>query len=128
MDGLDDDLPIIDAHHHFWDPDKNYHPWLRDEPMIPFRYGDYSAIRERFMPDDYDGLVGPHKVIANVTMEGEWDDTDLVSETRWMNEVADEFGKPAAHVARAYLHRADAVDVLQGHADFHLVRGIRHKP
>ena len=34
----------LDAHHHFWDPARNYHPWLCDEPMIPFRYGDYGAI------------------------------------------------------------------------------------
>ncbi len=31
-----DDIKIVDAHHHFWDPIKNYHPWLCDEPMIPF--------------------------------------------------------------------------------------------
>lgn len=128
MDGPDDDLAIIDAHHHFWDPDKNYHPWLRDEPMIPFRYGDYSAIRKPFMPADYAQITGPHKIVANVTMEGEWDETDLVSESAWMSEVAAEFGQPVAHVARAYLHHDDVLDVLQGHAAFALVRGIRHKP
>jgi predicted TIM-barrel fold metal-dependent hydrolase len=41
---------IVDAHQHFWDPGKNYYPWLRDEPMIPFRYGDYSAIRKAYLP------------------------------------------------------------------------------
>ena len=46
-----DDLKIVDAHHHFWDLGRNYHPWLCDEPMIPFRYGDYSALRRNFMPD-----------------------------------------------------------------------------
>ena len=38
------DLPIIDAHQHFWDLEANYLPWLRDEPPIPFRYGDYRVI------------------------------------------------------------------------------------
>jgi len=37
---------IVDAHQHFWDVARNYYPWLCDEPMIPFRYGDYSAIRK----------------------------------------------------------------------------------
>ena len=32
---------IVDAHQHFWDPARNYYPWLNDEPPIPFRYGDY---------------------------------------------------------------------------------------
>ncbi|MEM8976167.1 MAG: amidohydrolase family protein [Pseudomonadota bacterium] len=128
MTGVDDDLPIIDAHHHFWDPEKNYHPWLRDEPMIPFRYGDYSSIRERFLPDEYKGLHGPHNVVASVTMEGEWDESDPVAESAWMSELANEQGTPAAHVARAFLHRDDAVDVIAAHAEFPLVRGIRHKP
>ena len=34
------DFAVVDAHHHFWDLERNYHPWLCDEPMIPFRYGD----------------------------------------------------------------------------------------
>jgi predicted TIM-barrel fold metal-dependent hydrolase len=47
------DFPIVDAHQHFWDIDTNYHPWLRDEPPIALRYGDYRAIRRRYLPDDY---------------------------------------------------------------------------
>ena len=128
MAGPDDDLPIIDAHHHFWDPEENYHPWLRDEPMIPFRYGDYSSIRKPFMPEDYKKIVGPHNVVASVTMEGEWNESDPVAESDWMSQVSAEQGAPAAHVARAFLHRNDAVDTIAAHAAFPLVRGIRHKP
>ncbi len=124
----DDDLAIIDAHHHFWDPVKNYHPWLSDEPMIPFRYGDYSAIRKPFLPADYSAITGPHNVVANITMEGEWDAADPVSESRWMSELAEAFGQPVAHVARAFLDRDDIADVLHGHTAWPLVRGIRHKP
>ena len=47
------DLPIIDAHQHFWDLEANYLPWLRDEPPIAFRYGDYSALRRNYLTDDY---------------------------------------------------------------------------
>ena len=124
----DDQLPIIDAHHHFWDLERNYHPWLRDEPMIPFRYGDYSTIRCNFMPADYAALTGHHNVVANVTMEGEWDERDPVAESAWLSEVAAEQGTPAAHVARAFLHQSDAPDILRAHAEYSIVRGIRHKP
>ena len=31
------DGPVIDAHHHFWDPIKNDHPWLKPDVLIPFR-------------------------------------------------------------------------------------------
>ena len=44
---------IIDAHHHFWDPTRNYHPWLCDPEPIPFRYGDYSALRKPYLIHDY---------------------------------------------------------------------------
>lgn len=123
-----DRIPIIDAHHHYWDPERNYHPWLRDEPMIPFRYGDYTAIRKRFMPQDYAALTGHHDVVATVTMEGEWDERTPVAESAWMSEVADRHGGPAAHIARAFLHHDDAPKILAAHAAYPLVRGIRHKP
>src|SRR5258708_36579936 len=47
------DLPMVDAHVHFWDPTKHYYPWLNDEPMIPFRYGDYSAILRPYYPAEH---------------------------------------------------------------------------
>ena len=121
-------LPIIDAHHHYWDPDANYHPWLRDEPMIPFRYGDYSRIRKRFIPEEYDEAARNFDVVATVTMEGEWDEADQVGESRWMSEVANEYGKPAGHVARTLLHMPGASDEICQHAAYPIVRAIRHKP
>ncbi len=120
--------PIIDAHHHYWDPLANDHPWLREEPMIPFRYGDYSAIRKPFMPPDYAAAAEGFDVVATVTMEGEWSEDDPVAESAWMSTVAANHGKPAAHVARAILDRADAPDILARHAEFPIVRAIRHKP
>jgi hypothetical protein len=47
--GDDAELPIVDAHHHFWDLTHNYHPWLCDRPRIAFRYGDYEAICRDFL-------------------------------------------------------------------------------
>ena len=82
-------LKIIDAHHHFWDPIKNYYPWLSDEPMLPFRYGDYSALKKPFMPEDYFKAAKEHRVVKTVTMEGEWDPADPVSESMWIQSVAE---------------------------------------
>ncbi|MDN3565918.1 amidohydrolase family protein [Paeniroseomonas aquatica] len=122
-------LPIIDAHHHFWDLRRNPHPWLRDLPMIPFRYGDYAALRGRdFLPEDYDRVAEGLPVVATVTMEGEWDPADPLGESRWMTALAARTGRPAAHVAQAWLDRADAPAVLEALGGMPLVRGIRHKP
>lgn len=124
----DNALPIIDAHHHFWDPPRTDNPWLSEQPPIPFRYGDYSSICRPFLPTDYRALWGHHNVVASVTMEGEWHERDPVGETAWMRDLANAYGTPVAHVARAILHRDDVADVLAGHAADPLVRGIRHKP
>jgi predicted TIM-barrel fold metal-dependent hydrolase len=124
----DTNLAIIDAHHHFWDLAMRCHPWLRPETRIPFRYGDYTAIKQTFLPADFRALWGEHRVVASVTMEGEWDEADPVAESRWMSALASRTGWPHGHVARAILHRADVEAVLAGHSAFPLVRAIRHKP
>ena len=122
------DLNIVDAHHHFWDPTKNYHPWLCDEPMIPFRYGDYSAIRKPFLPGDYFRAARGHKIVKTVSMEGEWNPADPVGESLWMQTVADEFGFPNAHVAQAWLDADNVAEVLKAQSKIPLVRSVRHKP
>ncbi len=70
--GDDANLPIVDAHPHFWDLTRNYHPWLRDLPHIVFRYGDYAPICRDFLPDDYFAQAGAHRIVKTVMMEGEW--------------------------------------------------------
>jgi len=123
------DHPIIDAHHHYWDLARNPHPWLRDLPMVPFRYGDYSALRGRdFLPADYAALAAGLPIIATVTMEGEWDPADPLGEARWISALAGHTGCPAAHIAQAWLDRPDLPQVLEGLARLPLVRGVRHKP
>jgi len=121
-------MRIIDAHHHFWDPAVNDHPWLREEPMIPFRYGDYSAIRRRFMPEDYDAASRNWNVVASVTMEGEWTPSDPTGEAEWMQRLADKTGRPAAHVAQAWLDSPNLEAVLAVYDRLPIVRSVRHKP
>ena len=123
------DHPIIDAHHHYWDLTQNPHPWLRDLPMIPFRYGDYGPLRGRdFLPADYAALAAGLPILATVTMEGEWDPADPWGEARWISDLAAREGRPAAHVAQAWLDRPDLPAVLEALARLPLVRGVRHKP
>lgn len=122
-------LPIIDAHHHFWDLARNPHPWLQQEPPIPFRYGDYGPLRGRnFLGPEYDRAAAGHRIVATVTMEGEWDPADTLGEARWMAGLAAATGRPAAHVAQAWLDRDDIDITLASYAAMPLVRGVRHKP
>jgi predicted TIM-barrel fold metal-dependent hydrolase len=120
--------PIVDAHQHFWDLDRNYLPWLCDQPRASFRYGDYSALRRNYLPADYFRDSARHDVVMSVYVETEWDPADPVGETRWLQEIARDAGFPHAIVAQARLDRADVGEVLAGHAAYPQVRGIRHKP
>ncbi len=120
-------MRIIDAHHHIWDPHTNPHPWLTGPP-ISFRYGDYSAIRSPFLWDDYDRVASKWDIAASVTIEGEWDPADPEGEARWMQALANTTGRPAAHIAQAWLDAPDAEDVLAANAACSIVRGVRHKP
>ena len=121
-------IPFIDCHHHIWDPATGHYPWLRPDAAIPFRYGDYSAIKTPYLPDDYDRDAEGFKVVGHVTMEGEWDEADPVGETRWLASIFKDNPAYLGHVARAFLHEPDVDEVLTGHAAFPFVKGIRHKP
>ena len=121
-------LRIVDAHQHFWDLARNRHPWLVDEPMIPFRYGNYASLRRNYLPTDYLADAAAHRVVATVHVEAEWDPGDPVGETRWLAGLRERTGLPTVAVAQARLDREGVGDILAAQAAFAFVRGIRHKP
>ncbi len=121
-------MQIVDAHHHFWDLTRNYLPWLRDEPPIKFRYGDYSALKRNYLPEDYDRDTSGFDVVGSVFIETEWDPRDPIGEVRWVEQVRSETGSPSVMVAQAWLDRDDAAQVLESYGRSPIVRGIRHKP
>jgi predicted TIM-barrel fold metal-dependent hydrolase len=121
-------FPLVDAHQHFWDPTLNYHPWLRDEPPIPFRYGDYRALRRAYLPPHYRADAGPYRVSHSVYVETEWDPADVDGEMRYVATLRREHGLPSVAAPAAWLDRADAAALLERHAAHAFVRGVRHKP
>lgn len=125
---MTDDIPIIDAHHHFWDLSLGKHPWLCRGDRVPFRYGDYSNICRDFLVDDFKRATQNQNVVKSVHMEAEWDPSDPVGETRWIHDLDDASGFPHAHIGQAWFDRDDIADVLAGHAAFPLTRSVRQKP
>lgn len=121
-------MKIIDAHQHFWNLDQNYLPWLRDEPPVPFRYGDYSSLKHNYLPADYRRDSAGFNVIGTVFVETEWDHSDPKGEVSWVENLTEAEGLPSVMVAQAWLDREDAEDVLASHGKRPIVRGIRHKP
>jgi predicted TIM-barrel fold metal-dependent hydrolase len=122
------DLKIIDAHHHLWDLQRNYYPWLHDDSEPHFFLGDYSALKRDYLPDDYRRDADGFNIVATVHVEAEWDRTRQVAETEWIHEVAAAHGMPDVVVGHVWLAADNCEEVLQGHAKFPMFRGVRSKP
>lgn len=54
-------VPVIDAHHHFWDPGRADYPWMAAPELAP--------IRRPFGPDDLQPLLTAHGVDATVVVQ-----------------------------------------------------------
>jgi predicted TIM-barrel fold metal-dependent hydrolase len=120
-------MRILDAHQHFWDLSANYLPWLKDHP-VPFRYGNYDALKRNYLPDEYRENAGRYEIAGTVFVETEWDPTDPLGEVAWVKGLREREGLPSVMVAQAWLDRPDAEIVLAAHGQTEFVRGIRHKP
>lgn len=121
-------VTLVDAHHHFWDLDRNDYPWLSHAPEPHFFLGDYDAIRRNYLPDDYRRDAARHNVLATVHCEAEWTRDDQVGETAWLTRLHEAEQVPDAIVAHAWFHTDNAAEVIARQAAFPLVRGIRSKP
>jgi len=126
----ENDLPIIDAHHHLWQLSGGplYYPWLQDPQPHEFFLGDYSSLKRDYLPPDYRRDAAAHNVVKTVHVEAECRRDQQVAETRWLTELNALYGMPNAIVAHAWFHTADAEQILAQQKAFPLVRGIRSKP
>jgi predicted TIM-barrel fold metal-dependent hydrolase len=122
-------MPIIDAHHHFWDLSLNKHPWLIGKKQINnFRYDDYSAICKNYLLDNYKNDWNNHKIVKSVYVETEWDPSDPIGESRWIQNYYDQNGFPNALVSQVWFENENIDSVLSGHKQFSLSRSVRQKP
>jgi predicted TIM-barrel fold metal-dependent hydrolase len=110
-----------------WDPRAHYYPWLCDPQPIAFRYGDYSALRRRYLVEDYRADTAGWQVTHGVYVEAEWDPRDPLGEMDFISKII-QTGFPTVAIAQAWLDRDDCAAVLGAHARHPFVRGIRHKP
>ena len=127
---MDDELPIIDAHHHLWQLSGGplHYPWLQDTDTEPFFLGDLTALKRDYLPADYRRDALGHHVVGTVHVEAECSRTQQVEETQWLSDVHRQHGMPSAIVAHAWLHTDNAAAILARQAAFPRVRGIRSKP
>lgn len=124
------DGPVVDAHHHYWEPSLGYQPWLRPGVIIPFRYGDYTAAKVDYLPPDMarDAEQAGIDLVYSVTMETEWAEDDLLSEIVYMEEMKTRFDGRFASIGRVLLNSPSVEEDLDAMCEHDIVRGIRHKP
>jgi len=80
------DIPIIDAHHHLWDLNENYYPWLTDR--ITRRVcGEYSAITKNYLLEDFKRDISQVNLIKSIHIQAECDDP--LAESRWLQTIAE---------------------------------------
>jgi predicted TIM-barrel fold metal-dependent hydrolase len=125
---VDRSIPFIETHHHLWELGRFPYRWLA-EPGTPGhneRLGDYKLIRTDWGPKRFFREFYGQHVIKSVYVEGDSGAADPVDETRWVDSIAREHGKPNAIVVFCDLERADAPAELDRHmAASDLVRGVR---
>jgi predicted TIM-barrel fold metal-dependent hydrolase len=119
-------MQVIDPHIHLWDLKTHHYPWLAN-PGVSF-VGDARNLKHDYLIGDLLREAGPIEVLKVVHVEANHDPADPVEETRWLQQVASEAdsrGMPNGIVAAADLSAANAPQVLEAHAAFANMRGIR---
>lgn len=120
-------MKIIDAHHHLWDHGRNLYPWLRGE-MHDRGWGDASALQRNYLVADLLADAARQELAKSVHVQANFDPSDPVAETAWLEEIAshpDSRGFPHGIVAFADFSSSKIREILDGHARFPRMRGIR---
>jgi predicted TIM-barrel fold metal-dependent hydrolase len=117
--------PIIDAHMHLWDLKAHHYAWLQ----LPAQHnpaGDVSGIagKDYGIPQYLRDVAG-WNVVKSVHIECGLPPQDQLSETDWLQALADKHGYPHAIVAGANLENDNVESLLALQAARPNVRGIR---
>lgn len=123
---MPDAQATIDPHQHLWDLGRNRYPWLQERPLRRRVEGDVSPIAKDYLLEDYWADTRNQNVVKSVHVEAGWDPANPVGETAWLQRLADKHGFPHGIVAHAKLDAPDVERVLEAHAAYRNVRGIRH--
>jgi len=80
---------IVDAHIHWWDLDNNYYPWLMDAQEEESGLSGAGPIAHTHVAEhDLEDAAG-YDIEAVVHLEAQWDPSDPLGETRWLDGLVD---------------------------------------
>jgi len=85
--------PIVDPHMHLWDLERHYYAWLQDKPLPNNPAGDMTPIAYKsYRLDDYLADAKGWNVVEVVHVECGLPPKDQLSETDWLQSIADQRG------------------------------------
>lgn len=117
-------IPLVDAHHHFWQLDRFPYRWLAPDAP-PARVGDKSLIRRNYLPDDYLAEMAGLPVSASVHVQANCGAADPAEETAFLQALSDRTGWPTAVIGEVDLTDPGAADLVHRHRAFPVLRGVR---
>jgi predicted TIM-barrel fold metal-dependent hydrolase len=117
-------IHLIDPHHHLWNLDENYYPWLSNK-VAPAAWGTYDELLTNYTIEDFLSDAQGQNLVKSVHLDVGYDPSDPVGETRWLQGIADIHGFPHGIVGFADLSRPDVADILDGHLEHANFRGVR---
>ncbi len=115
---------IVDAHHHLWDLNACYYPWLMARGVTRF-FGDPTPIQKNYLSDDFRSDASDYDLLASVHVQVGVVAGEELDETRWLQRLGDETGLPSAIVVSCALDHPEALRQLQLQLEFSRVRGVR---
>ncbi|GGY84692.1 hypothetical protein GCM10011613_32130 [Cellvibrio zantedeschiae] len=117
---------VVDAHVHLWDLKHIRYPWLTPPFTSDGPNGSVEAIASDYLLENYFADAQNINVKKLVHIEAGANAEDALSETLWLQSLADKTGFPHAIVAHASLNDLAVESLLEVHCLNKNVRGIRH--
>jgi predicted TIM-barrel fold metal-dependent hydrolase len=120
-------LPFVDTHVHFYDFSRDDLRWAWLEPAFVHPVlGNIDGIKaRRFVADELIAETRFANVSKIVHVQAALGSENPVNETAWLQEMADTTGFPHGIVGECHLANDDYAEVLERHAQFANMRGIR---
>jgi predicted TIM-barrel fold metal-dependent hydrolase len=115
---------IVDAHHHLWDLSANNYPWLMQQGVERF-FGNPTPIQKDYLVADLVRDFGSLPVSKSVHVQVGVCPGDRLSETQWLQSVANVAGFPHAIIADIDLTAGNLKPVLAEHCKAGNFRGVR---
>jgi predicted TIM-barrel fold metal-dependent hydrolase len=122
-------MKIIDPHHHLWNLEENYYPWLCGDKMEKNLLGDYTSLRQNYLISDLLSDATGLDLVKSVHLQAEYDPIDPVGETAWLQCIADKpetKGMPNGIVGFCNFENKGTAALLEQHCQHRNFRGIRH--